>query len=390
MIIFLIIVFGAYASLIVTFILGFKRVSAFEISDTEPTTSFSVIIPFRNEVENLPSLLEHLKELRYPKSLYTVHLINDASTDGSRDFVTDFLSKHKLSNYHCSDNERVSDSPKKDAILTAIKNSTNEWIVTTDADCTFSKDWLRTLDHFIQDKHPKMVVAPVSIALTKKPSFINAFEQLDFLSLMGITRGAFGIKKPFLCNGANLAYERQAFFEVDGFASNDHIASGDDHFLMEKFVVRFRENVTYLNATSSIVTTQPQKNLKGFISQRIRWAAKGTGYSYWFSTFVGLLAFLANLATALFLVFLTVGSIYTIFAKASPIVDSWIGYTLLMASLKFLVDFIIIFCSASYYNRRRYLGWYPLVMLCYPILTSFIALRALTTSFTWKGRSYKQ
>ena len=37
-----------------------------------------------------------------------------------------------------------------------------------------------------------------------------------------------------MCNGANLAYERKAFYEVNGFTGIDHIASGDDMLLMHK------------------------------------------------------------------------------------------------------------------------------------------------------------
>ena len=44
-----------------------------------------------------------------------------------------------------------------------------------------------------------------------------------------------------MCNGANLAYERKAFFEVNGFTGIDHIASGDDMLLMQKIAQRFSE-----------------------------------------------------------------------------------------------------------------------------------------------------
>jgi len=37
-----------------------------------------------------------------------------------------------------------------------------------------------------------------------------------------------------MCNGANLAYEKQAFFDVNGFEGIDDVASGDDMLLMHK------------------------------------------------------------------------------------------------------------------------------------------------------------
>jgi hypothetical protein len=38
-----------------------------------------------------------------------------------------------------------------------------------------------------------------------------------------------------LCNGANLAYKKTVFTELNGFQGNENIASGDDIFLFEKF-----------------------------------------------------------------------------------------------------------------------------------------------------------
>ncbi len=59
-----------------------------------------------------------------------------------------------------------------------------------------------------------------------------------------------------MCNGANLAYERKVFYEVNGFTGIDHIASGDDMLLMQKIAQRFPGKISYLLSKESIVTTQ--------------------------------------------------------------------------------------------------------------------------------------
>jgi cellulose synthase/poly-beta-1,6-N-acetylglucosamine synthase-like glycosyltransferase len=231
-----------------------------------------------------------------------------------------------------------------------------------------------------------MIVAPVSIDTTHPVSLINAYEQLDFLSLMGATIGGFGIRLPFLCNGANLAYEKEAFITVNGYTNNDHIASGDDHFLLEKFVETFPKKVRYLNSLDAGVTTQPQSSWKTLFSQRIRWASKTSGYTFWFSKMVGLLVFLANFITALLLLmipFVFLGE-YA-FAKAYP--KQLILFSLLF---KYTVDLLLLARTASFFNRNSYLKWYPFIMLLYPFITTFIALKALTSSYEWKGRRFKQ
>ena len=59
------------------------------------------------------------------------------------------------------ENLRLSNSPKKDAISRAVPILKHEWIITTDADCTVNKNWLLTLDNFIQKNSPEMVVGAV-------------------------------------------------------------------------------------------------------------------------------------------------------------------------------------------------------------------------------------
>lgn len=223
-----------------------------------------------------------------------------------------------------------------------------------------------------------MVIMPVAISTTAQSSFLTAYEQLDFLSLMGATAGSFYMGLPFLCNGANLAYDKEAFTSVQGFANNNHIASGDDHFLLEKFQEKFKNRISYLRSPDTIVTTQPQEQWNIFIAQRTRWAAKSSAYTFWFSKLMGILVLGVNFLSV-------VGVFYYAFAKAETQSIILMGLV-----IKLVVDIILIATEASFYNRKRYLKWYPVVMVCYPFISTYIALRSLTTGYQWKGRNYKQ
>ena len=60
-------------------IYGFTKINQFEFIGLPPKTSFSIIVPFRNESENLPVLLESFSKLNYPTYLFEVILVDDAS-----------------------------------------------------------------------------------------------------------------------------------------------------------------------------------------------------------------------------------------------------------------------------------------------------------------------
>ncbi len=60
-----------------------------------------------------------------------------------------------------------------------------------------------------------------------------------------------------MCNGANLAYTKKVFEEVDGFKGIDNIASGDDMLLMHKIYKQHPEKVFFLKSKEVIVQTAP-------------------------------------------------------------------------------------------------------------------------------------
>ena len=96
--------------------------------------------------------------------------------------------------------------------------------------------------------------------------------------------------------------------------------------------------------------------------------------------------FLANLIAGIFflaLPFVFLGD--TAFAKA-------ISNQLLLGTLfiKYTVDFALLAQTTSFFDRKKYLKWYPLIMICYPIITIYISIKALTSSYEWKGRRFKQ
>src|SRR6478609_2239439 len=132
-----------YIAAIGRLIAGFERIKTFEPTDSHPENRFSIVVPFRNEAKNLPALLESLSNLKYPTTHFEVILVDDESSD-------DFRTVFSAVPVRIIKNIRTSNSPKKDAISTAVPVSRMEWIITTDADCVVNPNWLNILNQFIQ------------------------------------------------------------------------------------------------------------------------------------------------------------------------------------------------------------------------------------------------
>jgi len=359
---------------------GWKKIPEFFSENSPAEIRFSIIIPFRNEAENLPVLLSSLNEINYPKSKFEILLVNDESDDNSVEIIKEFQEKHSEFSVKLLANERVSNSPKKDAITKAINSANFEYILTTDADCRVPENWLKTYNDFILKTGNKLIAGPVALipfsSKNKQKSQFRNFEALDILSLQASTAGTYGIGKAFICNGANLCYEKNTFFKVLGFSGNDIIASGDDVFLLEKFQ---QENykIGFLKSREAIVSTQPQNDLDHLVSQRIRWASKATAYKSLFTKFTGLTVLLMNLS-------LVIAAILVFFQLLpyQPIIIIFL--------VKFNLDFILIYSSAKFFQRETVLRSYFWSSVFYPFFSTYVAVKSLFSGFYWKGRQFKK
>ena len=79
-----------------------------------------------------------------------------------------------------------------------------------------------------------------------------------------------------MCNGANFGYRKSLFNTLNGFEGNTNIASGDDIFLLEKFIKQDAQKVHYLKSKKAVVSTNPAKDISVLIQQRLRWASNKT------------------------------------------------------------------------------------------------------------------
>jgi glycosyltransferase involved in cell wall biosynthesis len=346
-------------------IYGFTKVNTIDYTGLTPKTKFSIIVPFRNEAENLPVLLNSLSKLNYPTELFEVILVDDESE-------TAFKAQNLKFKISVIKNIRISNSPKKDAILTAMQIVNTNWIITTDADCTVNKNWLLTLDNYIQLHDVSMIAGAVTYDC--KNSFLHHFQQLDLASLQGATIGSFGIKKGFMCNGANFAYTKSLFHELHGFNGNDGIASGDDVFLLQKAIAQFSEKVHYLKSKNTIVTTKPVDNWTSLFYQRVRWASKTSSYQSQFGKRLGLLVLGGNLC-------LVLGVSFWVFGLVS------FPNIFLLFALKFSVDAVLIYKANHFLNKSKIRNLI-LGSLLYPFFSTSVALYSLFGKYEWKGRKF--
>ncbi len=341
------------------------------ISLTNPLTRFTILIPFRNEAHRIIPLLKSVLEINYPTSEFEIILINDNSTDDSIAVIDDYLKKSAL--YYTVINNRIdSNSPKKDALQIGIQAAQNDWIITTDADCVVSSLWLQTFHTAVITHNPKMIVG--SVMFQKGKNQLDQFQYYDLLSLQGVTLGSFGMGFPFLCNGANLAYTKDFFIQLNGFENNEDSVSGDDVFLLQKAILKDKKAIHYLLHPQNTVSTPPEKSWGNTFQQRVRWAAKTSRYPLKSGKFIAIISFISNLLMVL-----------------SPICFYYNPEIVLaFLVLKIGVDLLFLKITAQHLKIPTRVLDILINSFIYPLFSTAVALYSLFGFFVWKERQFKR
>jgi cellulose synthase/poly-beta-1,6-N-acetylglucosamine synthase-like glycosyltransferase len=376
--IFIIVLLAGHAMLIENYRRWFLKVEMFTPSSAMlPQIYFTVVIPARNEEDRIGECLQTVLNQNYPKNLFEVIVADDYSTDNTANVIQTL--QKEFSNLHLLQLEKVLpqkqlNSYKKKAIELAIEQAKGDWIVTTDADCVVTESWLLNFNNFIQQHNSIFVAAPVKFINTG--SFVSIFQCLDFMSLQGITAASVHHGFHSMCNGANLAYNKKVFYEVDGFKGIDNIASGDDMLLMHKIYVRYKKQVHFLLSKSSVAETEPMKTWKDFINQRIRWASKADKFDD------------KRIFAVLFFIYFFNLSFFILPITAIWYKNAWLCW-LAMIAAKTIIDLRFMVPVTGFFKEEKLLWWFPLMQPFHILYTVLAGWLGKFGKYTWKGRVVK-
>jgi cellulose synthase/poly-beta-1,6-N-acetylglucosamine synthase-like glycosyltransferase len=370
----LVLLFLCYAVMILYYRSGWNHLDEFILDKSYmPKTKVSIIIPARNEEHHIGYVLKDVLSQYYPDDLMEVIVVDDHSTDRTAEIIQSFKGVRYMDLSLYTGNE-ILNSYKKKAIETAIKHSTGELIVTTDADCRMNRYWLLSIVSYYEKTNSKLIAAPVDF--TNDGSWFQTFQSIDFMSMQGITGAVASTHSATMCNGANLAYTRQAFDTVNGFKGIDDIASGDDMLLMYKIEQRFPRKTNYIKCKEAIAKTEPMDKPASFINQRIRWASKASHFKDKRITLALGLVYIYNLSFVVLLLL----SLYNPYFV-----------TLFLSSLlaKIGLELALAYPVSQFFNKEKELLKFPLLQFLHIPYIIFSGMVGAIGTYTWKDRKVK-
>ncbi|MDR2927142.1 MAG: glycosyltransferase [Cytophagaceae bacterium] len=318
----------------------------------------SVVVPFKNEEVNLPVLLLVLQNQNYPANKFEVIAVDDHSTDAFKDTVSAFPNCYIVQSIG---------KGKKDALKTGIVRAKGEIIITTDADCRPTKNWINSTAVVYAVQNPSMIIGPVKMAGGK--TFLSRFQAMDYMALQMCGASAAMLRNPVFCSGANLSFRKSEWLEVQNIIEGSKEASGDDVFLLHAFK-KTEKKIVFNKNRNSIVTTLPESTLKDFLMQRMRWGGKSRSYSDALTIGLAVIVLFTNLIIGISLLF---------FPFVSNLVFS------VCFTSKLICDYLLIKDGRFFYEIKSSFPEFILFSLMYPFYIVYTALGGLFTNTLWKG-----
>jgi cellulose synthase/poly-beta-1,6-N-acetylglucosamine synthase-like glycosyltransferase len=329
----------------------------------------SVVIPFRNETDHLPALLQWLKSQEF-NGPWEVILANDHSEDDSAQLCRDFISTERLEHWRVLEAEGEG---KKAALSTGIRAAGYPWILCSDADCNGTSGWIQNMVA-AGNTGINMVSGPVRFR--NEAAWMQEFQQIESAGLIAIGACSLDAGLATMCNGANLMFRKSAWETVNGYNNHAQLASGDDELLMHAIERNSPGSVVFQKSPAACVDTSPQANSRQFLEQRKRWLSKGHAHPLRVKTMrMGIGLFYLMLVLAFLL---------------SPFWGGWPAFVFTCAVLlmKTSAEYVFYRSILPFFGFRtpwmQLLSWQPLQVL-YPV---WIALRPRSKRFSWKNRHY--
>ncbi len=243
-------------------IMGINRV--FQNTSEEKTSleNISVIIPFKNEKDNLPDLLAALKKFDYPLEKYEIIFVDDNSSDESVLLLKNNLS----SNYKVVSASDKKFPGKKGAIDFGLKHSRFDIIAITDADCEPEPNWLKSVSNKISEGNDIVFGYSPLQSDNKLISKISAFENLRNYILYFSSAGL-GI--PYSATSRSIAFRKEIYFKLNGYSNTLETLSGDDDLFIRE-AVKQKLKIAVFRDENDLVYSKASNSFKEYLSRKSR------------------------------------------------------------------------------------------------------------------------
>lgn len=336
----------------------------------EDLPELSIVVPARNEEARIAGLLDTLLELDYPADLLQIVIINDQSTDRTREIAQSYRERFRCRYevHDCVDEPDGKLVAKTRPLAQGLDRATGEVILMTDADCRVPRTWARSMVRYFASG-VGMVCGTTLPNPTQETAYpLTWFETLDWLFLLGTSAGLSGSGHPQALIGNNFSVRRETYYDIGTFRAQEFTAI-DDLVLLNAVEQSGRWKIVYPADEGVLIFTRPLQTLGELIRQRYRWM-RGAPHVDWRGLFVITFGILTHVTW--------------------PLWPAVLGWSFLLPLGVFVAgDGMVLGRMLRRYRRARLLWLVPV----YPVFAFFYGVGLVTMLLTrreirWKDRRF--
>ena len=323
----------------------------------------SIIVPARNEVNTITRCLNCLMKQDYPGDRFEIIPVNDASKDGTLEVIVAAAgSDSRIRPVHILSEERAQKG-KIHAIDQGIQKARGEIIITTDADVWMGPHWINSMVHAFSDRTGLIM----GITLEEfSGDFIHAFQALDGAGIRVIAAALAEMNNPITCQGSNLAFRREVYFQVRESVLTLGITFGNREWLMQEIDIATDWEIHPQLDPDSFAYTTSTDTWSALINQRSRWASTGKNYTKF------------SVRVYLYTIYFTLFSFILGFFILTP---NLIG---LQWVIKLCVDLSVALAVVRVLQQQKLLFAFPLVFILQPLMVVITAFMGTFGLYRWK------
>ncbi|EPR65007.1 glycosyltransferase [Cyclobacterium qasimii] len=333
-------------------------------SDKHELPFVTVLLPCRNEANNLPDCLKALENIDYPSGKIRFLVTDDDSEDETAAILKQWATK--------ADNRTLvplSKRPEKGqngkalALAEMATQVKSGLLVFTDADCIVPPTWCKSFSKAYREDYGLVT----GITTVTGDGFFARMQALDWWLTLGKVKVVSDAGYSLTAMGNNMAMGSTAYLDSGGFGKVAKNVTEDLAMSIALYEKGYRP--IHIVSEESLVKTKPEKTVWNLLQQRKRWMRGAFLLPLIWQLLLGLqVAFYAGLILGLYFIPLwtmVFWLIKTIFQ--SVFISTFASKTMTKISFFDLIYFEI-------YNW--WVSWATVIFYFYPV------------KLTWKNRNY--
>ncbi len=339
-----------------------RRIGSLSFPDNSLTVS--VIIPARDEAENLPACLESL--MKQKTEFCEFIIVNDRSSDETQAVIDEFAMRdNRIKSIQLTEERSGNLRGKPGAIHAGIMASSGDIIMMSDADCTFPDGWIQKVTCYFGNEAVAMIAGFTTI---RAESLFHHMQDMEWLMNHTLASAGVALGMPLGCFGNNLSIRATVYREVGGYPGIPFSVTED--LLLLQRVARGGYTILYPINGENAVSTLPCKDWKGFVSQQHRWVRGSDALGWKKHLFV-------------FFAIIFWGSLLF-----TMIQGEYIG-AVSIVGMRILGDCFLILPALTAIRRVKQLPWIIPGMIFMMFIEIMVAMLLLKRDVHWKGQIFR-